>query len=92
MVKQGDRVKVDGKESVVTSQWAQGKHKVFALEDGRHVRDLDESNVVKSPSVEVLGGLDDGTISKGLKPGTAKKASDRREIERMPRADEDHEE
>lgn len=42
MVKQGDSVQVDGKIAVVETSWAQGKHKVFKLDDGRQVFDLDK--------------------------------------------------
>jgi len=48
MVKQGDTVKVNDIKSVVTSQWGQGKHKVFALADGRQVLDLTDEHVVES--------------------------------------------
>lgn len=41
-VHQGVVVIVDGKESVVETIWAQGKHRVFKLEDGRQVFDLDQ--------------------------------------------------
>jgi hypothetical protein len=48
VVKKGDRVKVDDQESVVTSSWGQGKHRAFALEDGRTVFDLTDEHVVTS--------------------------------------------
>ena len=52
MVKQGDRVKVDGREACVTSSWGQGKHTVWALDDGTTVLDLDKK--VASGDAEVL--------------------------------------
>lgn len=41
-LKQGDRVVVDGKTAHIETQWGQGKHKVFKLDDGRQVLDLDK--------------------------------------------------
>ena len=41
-VKQGDLVNVDGVESLVETFWAQGKHRVFKLSDGRIILDLDK--------------------------------------------------
>lgn len=40
MVKQGQRVKVEGKESIVETIWGQGRHTVFKLTDGREILDL----------------------------------------------------
>lgn len=56
MVKQNDTVRVDGKVATVTSTWGQGKHKVFALSDGRTVLDLtDEMLVDWEPKKAVTG-------------------------------------
>ena len=41
-LKQGDRVVVDGKTAHIETQCGQGKHKVFKLDDGRQVLDLDK--------------------------------------------------
>lgn len=46
-IKQGDKVKVDGRESVVTSSWGQGRHKAYALEDGRTILDLTAEQLVE---------------------------------------------
>jgi hypothetical protein len=62
-VKNGDRVMVDGRESVVTSSWGQGKHRAFALEDGRTVLDLTDEQIVAAnvskPSAKINFGTDD---------------------------------
>lgn len=42
LVCQGVRIFIDGKEAVVETQWAQGVHKVFKLDDGRQIFDLDK--------------------------------------------------
>lgn len=41
-VKQGDFVNVEGVESIVETSWAQGKHRVFKLTDGRVIIDLEK--------------------------------------------------
>jgi hypothetical protein len=41
-LKQGDRVVVDGKTAHIETQWGQGKHRVYKLDDGRQVLDLDK--------------------------------------------------
>lgn len=41
-VKQGDFVNVEGVESIIETSWAQGKHRVFKLSDGRVILDLDK--------------------------------------------------
>ena len=46
-IKQGDKVKVDGSESVVTSFWGQGKHTAYALEDGRTVLNITEDELIE---------------------------------------------
>ena len=53
-VKQGDSVKVDGKISIVETSWGAGKHRVFKLQDGRQVLDLDKLIVAGKASLEVV--------------------------------------
>ena len=43
MIKQGDRVSIDGREACIVSSWGQGKHIAWALDDGRTVLDLEKS-------------------------------------------------
>lgn len=52
MVKQGDRVKVQGREACVTSSWGQGKHTVWSLDDGTTVMDLAEK--IAAGQAEIL--------------------------------------
>jgi hypothetical protein len=42
-IKQGDKVEVNGKVATVESWWAQGRHRVYSLSDGRHIFDLDKA-------------------------------------------------
>jgi hypothetical protein len=39
---QGLLVRVDGVQATVETSWGQGKHRVFKLDDGRQVFDLDK--------------------------------------------------
>ena len=41
-LKNGDRVKLAGKESTIETSWGAGAHKVFKLTDGREILDLDK--------------------------------------------------
>jgi hypothetical protein len=47
MVKQGDRVIVDGREATVETSWGAGAHRVFKLSDGREVLDLTDVSLAK---------------------------------------------
>lgn len=42
MVKQGTIVKVNGKQAMVETSWGAGAHRVFKLNDGRQILDLDK--------------------------------------------------
>ena len=52
MVKNGDRVEIDGAVASVESVWAQGRHTQYKLSDGRTVLDLEA--LVKSGKAKVL--------------------------------------
>jgi hypothetical protein len=53
-VKQGTLVRVDGMQATVETQWAQGKHRVFKLSDGRQIIDLDKLVADGRATVETL--------------------------------------
>lgn len=54
MVKQGILVRVDGKQSTVETSWAQGKHVVTKLADGRQIFDLDQLIIDKKAKIESI--------------------------------------
>jgi hypothetical protein len=82
MVKQGDRVKVDGREACVVSSWGQGKHTAWALDDGTTVLDLEK---------KVESGA--ATIIVAPEPEPAPTRSERRSAFRnLPKETDDHEE
>lgn len=59
MIKQGDRVSVDGKEVVIESIWGQGRHTAFKLEDGSVILDLhlrEDATVVTPPVAKSTTG------------------------------------
>lgn len=41
-LKQNDTVVVDGKTARVQTWWGAGRHKMFKLDDGREIADLDK--------------------------------------------------
>lgn len=51
---QGLLVRVDDKQSTVETSWAQGKHRVFKLSDGRQIFDLDKLIAAGKASVESI--------------------------------------
>ena len=53
MVKQGDKVSVDGREAIVETSWGAGAHRVFKLSDGREVMDLTDASLVKATSKKI---------------------------------------
>lgn len=53
-LKNGDIVRVEGKESVIETSWGAGAHRAFKLKDGRTVLDLTEANLVKPVFQEVM--------------------------------------
>jgi len=83
MVKQGDRVRVEGREARVTSSWGQGKHTAWALDDGTTVLDLEQK--VAAGHAEVLA-------AEPVIDSRPTRRERQREIERLPRAEHDHEE
>lgn len=54
MLKQGDRVKVEGVEADIETSWGQGKHTAYKLTDGRIVLDLNEKHLVPSLPFQVM--------------------------------------
>lgn len=55
MVKQGDKVEVDGREARVETQWAQCGHRVYRLSDGREILNLDKS--IENGSARIVPDL-----------------------------------
>lgn len=86
MVNVGDKVVVDGKQAVVTSRTAAGKHVSFTLSDGRVRNDLhlrkDVEVVSKVPAVEPVQRRS-GKVKVKLTP---------KEVEPLPVEDNDLEE
>lgn len=87
MVKQGDRVRLEGREATVETQWGSGKHTTSRLSDGREVLDLHV--LVASGKAEVLPEERSGRTVR-TQPLRVERRDD--VPERMPREDEDHEE
>lgn len=83
-VKQGDRVRLEGREATVETQWGSGKHTTSRLSDGREVLDLHV--LVASGKAEVLPEERSGRTQ----PLRVERRDDI--PERMPREDEDYEE
>lgn len=81
MVKQGDRVKVDGCEACVVSSWGQGKHTAWALDDGRTVLDL-ENKVASGTAIIIVVP----------EPASIPTRSERRTFRNLPKDNEDLEE
>lgn len=52
MVKQNDKVRIDGKTLTVNSIWCQGRHKVYSMSDDSLILDLDKR--VESGNAELL--------------------------------------
>jgi len=83
MVKQNDKVRIDGRELKVTSIWAQGRHKVYSMSDESLILDLDKK--IESGKAELVK---ENTYSyKNTSMGHKDK-----EIEKTPSVEEDHEE
>ncbi len=83
MVKQGDRVRLDGREAKVETQWGSGKHTTSRLSDGREVLDLHV--LVANGTAEILQARPE--------PAPELTRRQRRELEReeTPMFGEDHE-
>lgn len=41
-LKQNDRVNVDGVVAKIETSWGAGRHRIFKLDDGREIADLDQ--------------------------------------------------
>lgn len=84
MVKQGDRVRVNGIESTVETQWCQSRDRIYKLADGRTVGNLDK--LIESGKATLVGRTETPPIrSFGAEP--------RRDvIEPMPTEETDLEE
>jgi hypothetical protein len=85
MVKQGDRVRLEGREATVETQWGSGKHTTSRLSDGREVLDLHV--LVSSGVAEVLEARPEPAPEREL---TRRERRDR-EREETPVFGEDHE-
>ncbi len=86
VVHKGTRIKIDGKESVVDSSWASGKHTQTKLRDGRMIVDLEIS--IANGDAQVI---DATPVAPKKKVEDLRKRNPilRREIERTPREDEE---